>query len=233
MNAKVYIVDDDQSVIDMISDYVSQTTGLELLGATTQPVHALNMITRYAIKPDIVFLDIEMPGMQGDQIAPLLMPFTEVVFITGHDAYALQAYNLNMVDYLHKPFDYARFLQAVNKVLAKLSLRDRLPLSTAGKSLFLKIGGSLVKIPEQEVIMVESERHKVKVYTDTDIYTTYISIAEMAAALDSSNFMRINKSYIINLEKIVNVEGNEVMLEKGFRASIGPTYKNEFIKRIR
>lgn len=105
-------------------------------------------------------------------------------------------------------------------------------MASAGKSLFLKISGSLMKIPEQDIIVIESERHKVRVFTEADTYATYISIAEMATALDSLNFMRINKSYIINLDKVLRLEGNRVELTEGLKAILGPTYKEDFMARI-
>lgn len=236
MTTTFYIVDDDKLAIDLLSRFIGITPGMELLGATTEPVHAVNMITRHLVKPDIVFLDVEMPGLRGDEVAPLILPFSEVVYTTAHEQYAVQAFNMNMADYLHKPFEYPRFLQAVNKAKSNIALKGGKPLPASEEgagSIFLKSEGKLVKIPSRQVIMVESERHKIKVYLATGTYITYITIAEMVEALPADEFMRIHKSYIVNLAKIESVAGNTVNLQGGLMASIGPTYRDTFLRRFK
>lgn len=230
-----YIIDDDQNTIDQISNCVSLTPDLQLLGATTNPIHGVNVITQQVIKPDFVFLDIEMPDLPGNQVAPLLIPYTEVIYTTGHDEYAVQAFNLNMADFLHKPFDYPRFLMAVNKVLAKIKTKNssHIPIVQNDGNIVLKIGGKLVKIFQHDIIMVESEKHKTNVYLENQIFTTYISISEMVEVLDKVGFLRINKSYIVNLNQIIRIEKNVVVLKSAYCAIIGPTYREQFFERLK
>jgi len=232
MNKLVYIIDDNQSNIDLLKEYVLRTEGLELIGTTTEPVHGLNMIVGGNLKADIIFLDIEMPGQKGTEIAPLLMPFAHVIFTTAFHDYAVLAFDLGMADYLLKPFDYTRFLAAVRKVLEQFQSKGGKQFVTYEQGLFIREGGKIIRISKSDIIMVESQRHIVRIYQADSNHSSYISIGEMEEALKDWNFMRINKSYIINLGMIVNIEGAEVRLKKDYRAIIGPKYREEFFARI-
>src|ERR1700754_4584019 len=120
------VIDDVESAATMICRHIEKTAGLNSLGYETNPVTAVEKITKGEIVCDLVFLDMEMPQMMGDKVAEIILPFTHIIFVSGHDKYAIDAFDAWAVDFLHKPATYQRFLQSIMKAREKIDFKELL-----------------------------------------------------------------------------------------------------------
>lgn len=233
MRLRCYIIDDEQYAIDILVEYIGLTPGLELIGTTTEPIEAITAITSGEIKADITFLDIEMEGIKGDKVAPILQPYTHIVFSTAHRHFAPDAFDLNAVDFLLKPFGYDRFLKAVTKMRERLAHKEE-PKFIEPPIFYIQSEGkgNFIKIAECDIVYIESLGHYTKIHLDAKSYVTNISITELGGNLKSPYFLRVHKSFIVNLSKITALEGNVVHMGDKLNAVIGPSYRKAFFEKI-
>lgn len=216
-----YIVDDEPHAIDVLAKYIQQTPGLQLTGSSTNPLEALQ-IFRESGHPDICFVDVDMPQLSGLDFAQLLQDKTAIAFVTAYDKYAVRAFEQNAVDYILKPIQYERFLKCINRLNQKDARRDHFFIQYEMK-------GRIVKLDYKDVIYIEGMKNYVTIHTHTANYITYLTMKEMEENLPSSLFMRIHKSYIINLDKVLALEGNIVHLKDKHELSIGVSYREAFL----
>jgi two-component system LytT family response regulator len=211
------IVDDEQHAIDILVHYIGQTPQLQLVGSTTNPLEALKMAADR--KVDLVFLDIHMPELSGIDFIKALGGKSKVILTTAYSEFALESYELDVVDYLLKPIRLPRFLQAVQKAA---SLIRETATAAPGKEstddyIFVKTEskGKLLKITLADIDYIESMK-------------------ELEDHLPRQQFMRVHKSYIIPLARITGIEGNMLSL-KGVteKVLIGENYKAELMELIR
>jgi DNA-binding LytR/AlgR family response regulator len=221
-----YIVDDEQHAIDVLAKYIARTPGLVLSGSNTDPINGLTVVR--AIQPDIIFLDIDMPGLSGIEFLHLLYEKSGVVFTTAMPQYAVEAYLHNLSDYLLKPITYERFLNCI------LRQRDRVP-SADNDHFFVRceLKSKIVRINCSDVIYVESLNNYVMIHYNDEKTIAYITMKEVLNFLPGRNFSRIHKSFIINNNKISSITGNQVFLTgKKDAITIGQTYREEFLNKI-
>ena len=230
------IVDDEQHAIDILVHYIGQTPQLQLVGSTTNPLEALKMAADR--KVDLVFLDIHMPELSGIDFIKALGAKSKVILTTAYSEFALESYELDVVDYLLKPIRLPRFLQAVQKAA---SLIKETATAAPGKEstddyIFVKTEskGKLLKITLADIDYIESMKNYVAIYRGGQKTLVYTSMKELEDHLPRQQFMRVHKSYIIPLARITGIEGNMLSL-KGVteKVLIGENYKAELMELIR
>jgi len=211
------IVDDDNLTCKILEGYVAKSSSLNLIGTYSDSVEARNIITkRHDI--DLIFLDIEMPEMNGfDFIGSLDYP-PNIIIVSGAEEYAVKAFDFNVVDYLLKPVSYARFCKAIDKTVRYFS-RKETP-STGDEEIFIKKGSSLVKLKIKEIIFVEALENYVTLNTNDDKFTIHFTMKAIENQLPSGVFIRVHRSFIINKSMIQTI--NESSLD----LNVGGTLKN-------
>lgn len=218
-----YVVDDEAHAIETLVSYIEKAPGLELLGTSTNPLEALDRINN-TIRPDITFLDVDMPQLSGLDLAGLISDRTAVIFTTAFPDYALGAFEKNAADYLLKPISFERFLNSVKKVSAHLRAHTPDP---ANDHIFIKsnIKGKVTRLNFKDIVYVESIKNYVIIYTEDEKMVTYLTMKELEAALPPENFFRVHKSYIVNADKIKTVNGVNILLQKNIMVPLGQMYK--------
>ena len=230
---KCLIVDDDPLVCDMISHFVSKVDFLEYSIHCQSGVDALN---RLAVEDfDLVFLDIEMPEVTGMDLLKNIRKGIPVVVITSTPDFALESYNYHVVDYLLKPVSYARFYQAVQKVRQLSAGSGKVPVdqpkpSPAREEIFIKDGHDFVKLVLKDVLYLEAMSNYVSFRTTSRTYLSLTSMQKMEESLPH-NFIRIHRSYMVNIHKIDKVEtGNVVIGDKYL--PISGSYRDKLLQKL-
>ncbi len=230
MTLRCYVVDDEEHALDTVSKYIRQTPGLELAGTNTNPLAALDEITTRDRDIDIVFLDIDMPELPGITLAGLLNDLVSIIFTTAHPQHAVSAFDTGAVDYLIKPVSYERFLKAVTK----LRDRRRFPRDRTG-DFFVQTDGKRthLRIDYERLDYIESADDYVRLHIGPATYLSHLTMKEMEAALPKQLFLRVHKSYIINLSKIASLENWQLQLTDGTMLPVGRSYRNVIMAIIR
>jgi DNA-binding LytR/AlgR family response regulator len=227
------IVDDEQHAIDILVHYVSQTPYLYLAGTATNPMDALQMVNTQ--KVDLIFLDIQMPELTGIDFIKAIHGKADVILTTAYSEFALESYELDVVDYLLKPIRLPRFLQAVQKVVKDIS-GDEADAAPEDDYIFVKTEskGKLLKINLADIDYIEGMKNYVAIHRGGQKTLVFTSMKELEERLPHKNFIRVQKSFIIPIAKITGIEGNLLRL-KGVSAEIiiGETYKADLMEIIR
>lgn len=229
------IVDDEQHAIDILTHYVAQTPQLNLVGTTTNPIEALQLVSSQ--KAELVFLDIQMPELSGLDFIKAINGQAKVILTTAYSEFALESYELDVVDYLLKPIRLPRFLQAIQK--AAKELEDQMhtePFAAEDDYIFVKTEskGKLLKINLNEIDYIEGMKNYVAFYRGGQKTLVYTSMKEIEERLPKKQFIRVHKSFIIPIARITGIEGNLLRL-KGVTAEImiGENYKPDLMEIIR
>jgi two-component system LytT family response regulator len=231
------IVDDEQHAIDILVHYVNQTPHLHLLSTTTNPIEALQVVATQ--KVDLVFLDIQMPELSGIDFIKAIQGKAKVILTTAYSDFALESYELDVVDYLLKPIRLPRFLQAVQKATKELEEHnDEKPTLSVDDDdyIFVKTEskGKLLKINLDEIDYIEGMKNYVAIYCGGKKTLVYTSMKDLEERLSKKQFIRVHKSFIIPIAKITGIEGNILRL-KNVTAEIliGDNYKADLMEIIR
>jgi two-component system, LytTR family, response regulator len=228
------IVDDEQHAIDILVHYVNQTPYLQLVGTTTNPMEALQLVNTQ--KVDLVFLDIQMPELSGIDFIRAIQGSARVILTTAYSDFALESYELDVVDYLLKPIRFPRFLQATQKALKELGQEEGEKELTEDDYIFVKteLKGKLLKINLDEIDYIEGMKNYVAIYRSGQKTLVLTSMKELEERLPQKQFMRVHKSFIIPLAKITGIEGNLLRI-KDVQADIqiGENYKAELMELIK
>ena len=225
-----YIVDDEFHATDMLSKYIKMTGELTLFGFSDNPVDALNIITRNP--PDITFVDINLPQLSGMDFSLLINTYTHVIFTTAHAQYAATAFDNNAVDYLLKPFVYARFLKSIEKVKKYLFAQGNITQKhIALDHFYIKSGvkGKVVRINFNEINYIKGALNYVIIQLNEVEHLTYLTMKEIEEALPKKSFRRVHKSFIINENKIISIENGFVLLKSKALIPLGSIYVKEFL----
>ncbi len=230
------IVDDEQHAIDILVHYVNQTPHLNLAGTTTNPIEALQMVSSQKI--DLVFLDIQMPELSGMDFIKAINGKTKVILTTAYSEFALQSYELDVIDYLLKPVRLPRFLSAVQKAVKEITeFESASPLQTEGGDyIFVKTEskGKLLKINLDDIDYIEGMKNYVAFYRAGQKTLVYTSMKEIEERLPHKQFIRVHKSFIIPIARITGIEGNLLRLQNiSAEIMIGDSYKADLMEIIR
>ena len=239
MKLKCLIIDDEPIARKLLQEYIEETDFLELAGVVENPLKAAGLINSITI--DLIFLDINMPKMSGLDFLRSAPNLPMVIMTTAYGQYALDGFELAVVDYLVKPFSLDRFLKACLKAVELKLLKESKSAnqkSDAGH-FFIKCEGKIEKVIYDELIYLEAMANYVILHTIDDKMIVYLTIKGILKKLPADRFMQVHKSYIVNTEKINTIEGN--MLHLGnTKITMGLNYangvmdhvlKNRFIKR--
>jgi len=230
MNLRCFAIDDEPLALKQMCSYIEQTPFLELLGNYKNAIAALEKI--YVLLPDLLFVDINMPELNGMDLIRSLNHPCMVIFTTAYDQYALEGFQVDAVDYLLKPISYPAFLKAANKAW-KLHNAGSKPSPEIPQgnddSLFVKTEYRVVRIRFNEIKYIEGMREYVRIHlTDDKPVMTLLSMKALEEKLPSRQFMRIHRSFIVNLEKINIIERNRIVFDKEVYIPIGEQYKDAF-----
>jgi DNA-binding LytR/AlgR family response regulator len=209
---KCLIVDDELLALDILETYIAQTDFLKLEGRCQSVVEAISMLQ--GRKADLIFLDIQMPGISGIQFLRTMPDIPQVILTTAYPNYAIEAFELNVLDYLLKPFSYERFLKSITKFLGQ---KDSLPVNEGidpgPESFYVRSEKQMVRIVLDDILYIESLRNHVFIHLQNgSSVKTLNTINNIGDSLPAENFIRIHRSYIVPLRKISQFSAAELKI---------------------
>jgi DNA-binding LytR/AlgR family response regulator len=233
---KCLVVDDEPLAMDVLENYIRQLDTMEFCGRCSNALDAMAFLQQY--KVDLLFLDIQMPKLTGIDFLKTLRNPPKVIFTTAYRDYALEGYELNVLDYLLKPVSFERFIIAVNKYHAINPINSLPPVITPSALtiseepfIYLKADKKMVKVFLKDILYIESLKDYVKVKTTEKDIVTYQKISYLEEKLPDEKFIRIHRSYIIAIDKIKSF--NTTTIDIGVEEiPIGRLYKNEVMKAL-
>jgi DNA-binding LytR/AlgR family response regulator len=219
------IIEDEPLAAEVLQDYIKQVPFLKLVCCCTDAFYAMESLQKFDI--DLMFLDIHLPKMKGLDLIKVLNKPPKIIITSAYQEYALQGYELNVIDYLLKPIEFSRFLKAVNKIAQnkEIAVPARLVAgSTERAYLFFSVGKKKVKVFLDEVLYIESMKEYIRVNTKNKSVLTKFKLSQVDELLRENNFLRIHRSFIVAKDKIEAFSATEVELG-GKRLPIGRSYK--------
>ncbi len=238
------LIDDEPLAIEIIESHLSKIDGVEIIGKFSSAVKAFSEVQ--ALQPDLLFLDIQMPQLTGLDFLKTLQKPPMVIFTTAYREYALEGYELDVIDYLVKPISFPRFLKAVSKAMRQKELTTPAPKETpafqlantsqkaAGNSpafVYLKVGKMMEKVVLEDILYIESLKNYVKVFTKEKQLVTYHTLSQMEEMLPQADFLRIHRSYMIALCNVKRFSATHVEIG-GHELPIGGLYKQGVLERL-
>ncbi len=231
MKIKCLIIDDEPLAINVIKNYLEQIEDFEVISTFSNAIDGLNFLKTNTV--DVIFLDINMPVLDGLNFIKSLENPPLIIMTTAYDEFALQTYELDVLDYLLKPIEFPRFMKALNKVNKRLE-NNKVYNDTSKERpyLFVKIDKKkMKKIFLDEILIVESLKDYLKINTTTGKYIIHSTLSDFTDLLPSRDFIRIHRSYTVAIDKIDAVEGNSVEID-GLRYVIGRSYIDDVKQKI-
>ena len=236
---RILIVDDEPLAQEILESYISKLSGFEIVGKCKNALEAFGILSKNEV--DIILLDINMPEINGIDFLKTIKDPPYIIFTTAYSEYAVESYEYNAVDYILKPISFERFLKAINKSLdiiqaSKKGIAVSSPATAnentvmGGNIMFVKSDGKLIKIDLNNLWFIEGLKDYIRLWTDNGkiiVHSTMKHIEDQLLAV--TYFIRIHKSYIINLKHVAEVEGNVIRI-KGQLVTIGNTYRDDVYK---
>ncbi len=226
------VIDDEPLASGLIASYIEKTPFMTLVGEFSSPRDAIQLILDGGA--DVVFLDIQMPQLNGIEFARIIPPSTRIVFTTAFDNYAVEGFRVNALDYLLKPVSYEEFLAAANRALqwvemARSGSAANSSTSSSNDYIIVKSEYKLVQIPVNDILYIEGLKDYVKIYTtDNDrCIMTLMSMKTLERSLPADRFMRVHRSFIVNTGKIKVIERNRIVFGKTY-IPVSESYKQAF-----
>jgi DNA-binding LytR/AlgR family response regulator len=227
MKLKCLIVDDEPSGRKVIEEYVAEVPFLELVGKAENPVKAVNIMEKYAV--DLIFLDIQMPKLNGIDFLRSLKTPPMVILTTAFSEYALQGFELDVIDYLLKPISLERFLKASYK--AKDFYESRNKDFQTNEYFFVKCNNKFEKVLYDELLFVEAANNYVFLQTKDKRMITYLTMKTMEETLPEDRFIKVHKSFMVSISQIQNFDSEEIRVGT-HRIPISRNLKDEVMERI-
>ncbi|MFZ6011381.1 MAG: LytR/AlgR family response regulator transcription factor [Bacteroidota bacterium] len=219
------IVEDEKPAQEVLRSFIAKTEWITLKAVFDDAITALDHLNKNEV--DLIFLDIQIPTLTGIDFLKILKNPPQIIITSAYSQYAIDAFELDVRDYLMKPFSFERFLKAVNKISAKPDPRQVYQMTTSPSSersfAFFNVNKKMVKVFFSDILFVESMREYVYIHTGAEKVITKMPISEMEKLL-GKNFMRIHRSFIANLEKITAYNAEEIFVQKT-SLPIGTNYK--------
>ncbi|OUR91882.1 DNA-binding response regulator [Flavobacteriales bacterium 34_180_T64] len=230
---KYLIIDDEHIAHDIIKGYCDMLPNMQLMAHCYDAIEALEYLSKN--KADLIFLDLNMPKLKGFEFLKTLSSPPKVIVTTAYSEFALQGYELNVLDYLLKPFSFERFLTAVNKVIDSSTTSKQFSAEekdTTASQIFLRQNNSNIQVAIKTILYIEASGNYTKVVTTNDTITTRGKISDMIESLPKTEFLQVHKSFAIATTHIKSVEGNRIYIGDHI-IPIGKLYKaniNELLK---
>ncbi|RKR12047.1 LytTR family two component transcriptional regulator [Flavobacterium sp. 90] len=233
MKINCLIIDDEPLAINVIKNYLESIENFEVINTFTNPVEGLNFLKNN--KVDVVFLDINMPVLNGINFIKSLENPPLFIITSANSEFALETYELDVLDYLVKPIEFPRLIKALNKASKRLENKSNAPYqesSTENPFIFIKIDKKrMKKIFLNEILVLESLKDYLKISTLSGKYIIYSTLSDFTDLLPERNFLRIHRSYTVAIDKIDAIEGNSIEIE-GLKYVIGRSYMDHVKQRI-
>jgi two-component system, LytTR family, response regulator len=214
MNPKItcIILEDEEVLLQHLKKYVERVDFFDLIATFQSPVEALAFLNQHPV--DLIFLDLQMPDeeIEGLGFMEILSQEQHYVLTTAHPEYALQSYEYNVIDYLHKPYSFERFLKAAHKAQKILKPSNISLKSIEENYLYVKMGRVLQKVNYSEICWFESNRNYIRVFTETEDITFTMTMEDLVPQLPSNLFVRVQRSFVISIEKINLINENYVVI---------------------
>lgn len=229
------VVDDEPLALDILEDYISKVPFLTLVKTTTSAIEGLSLVQSDAI--DLVFLDVQMPELTGIQFLKIINGKCDVILTTAYSQYALDGYDLDVVDYLLKPIAFDRFYKAAQKVLQSHGSNGHAtpqePVAAANNHdfIFVKTEHKIQKIYLDDILYIEGLKDYISIFTKTERIITLQNMKKMEESLPGKAFIRVHKSYIVAIGKIESIERSRIQIGEKI-IPIGDTYREYFFKQI-
>lgn len=249
MTLKCIIVDDEPLAVKLLESFVAKTPDLQLFGSFTDSVEAINAIKEQ--KPDLLFLDIQMPDLNGMELAHMLPEGTKVIFTTAFKEYAFESYEVSALDFLLKPIRYNKFITAVEKAREwfgnhgdksrdSLCTNDHRPVPVIASNeptpttIFLRVDGEYRQVTLSQILYVEGMKDYVMFYLEGQKrpLVTHLTMKAVEDMLPDSQFMRVHRSYIVALDKIRSVDRNDCLYIGEEIIRVTEAYHDKFIQYI-
>ena len=234
------IIDDEPLAIKVIESYIDQIEGMEVVATCSNPLEVISILSKHSI--DLVFLDIEMPNLTGIDLVKTIENMPQFIFTTAYPQYALDGFNLNATDYLVKPIPFHRFLKAISRVRAKYQLEKNFTVNTSSAGLpetpqnsfiFVKSEYENIKINTDDILYIQGLKDYIKIYTinSPKAILTLMSFKSILEKLPNKDFLRVHKSYIINIQQIKALQKTKVIVGN-VQIPIGDTFKARVLERL-
>ncbi|MFH7019274.1 LytR/AlgR family response regulator transcription factor [Flavobacterium sp. FlaQc-47] len=232
MKINCLIIDDEPLAINVIKNYLEPIENFEVINTFSNPIEGLNFLKNN--KVDAVFLDINMPVLDGINFIKSLENPPILIITSAYSQFAIETYELDVLDYLVKPIEFPRLMKTLNKISKRLENKNNIPQENIPESpfIFVKIDKKrMKKIFFNEILVIESLKDYLKINTLTGKYIIHSTLSDFTDLLPERNFLRIHRSYTIAIDKIDAVEGNSIEIE-GLRYVIGRSYIDHVKQRI-
>lgn len=237
MKLKALIVDDEDLARSLIETYINDIEFMEVAASCSSAIEALNYLSKNTV--DVMLLDINMPKLDGLSFLRTLKNPPMVIITTAYREYALEGYELDVVDYLSKPFSFERFLVAINKVLSRVSSKNEVkPVANNEKKeefkpyIFVKADKVTYRVNLDEILFIEAVGDYIKIITTAKSLITYMYLKDVEKLLPANEFPRVQRSFIVSVSKIDKIEGNMIFIRDSI-IPIGKNYKENFMKMLK
>lgn len=211
---KTIIVDDEELARGLVREYLSSFSNIEIVADCANGFEAVKAVAE--LEPDLMFLDIQMPKLNGFEVIELLEKPPAVIFVTAYDQYALKAFDVHAIDYLLKPFGKERFTEALNLALQRISksettklkevLSEAKPAEQPLERILIKEGSKVLVFPVEKIDYIEAQDDYASFHTEGKSHLKIQRLAELETSLDQRRFVRIHRSYILNIERLAKIE---------------------------
>lgn len=231
MKIKCILIDDEPLAIKVLQNYFTNFSDFEIIGTFNNALEALEFINNNGV--DAVFLDINMPMMTGFELISLIENKTRVIITSAFREFAVESYDLDVLDYLLKPIPLPRFVKCINKITAEFNLKNNIKIENQriDSHIFIKVDKKMIKINIDEILFIEGMKEYVKVITVDKTYITHKSLTSLSDELPADRFIRIHKSYTIAIDKVKSIEGNRIQIQS-YTIPIGRNYSKEVKSKI-
>jgi DNA-binding LytR/AlgR family response regulator len=229
MQLKCAIIDDDSLFTQIIEHYLSSVDVIHLDGVYHDPAEALSKINFNEI--DFLFLDMEMPVIDGISFLNSLTVVPPIVVVSGKKSYGVDAFEYNAIDYLHKPISNARFLKSINKIKTFFE-KTKMPETSVQQNIFIKHEGVHIRLIVNDINIIRANDNDVTLIANGKSYKTHLRLKDIHEMLPQTEFMQVHRSFIVQLSKIDKVDG-EVIEINGRTIPVSRTYLSELYERLR
>jgi DNA-binding LytR/AlgR family response regulator len=228
MNIKCLIVDDDDLSRGILEDLVNDTDRFDLIKSCGDSIDAFNFLKDNVV--DVVFLDVEMPKMDGLELLENLNKLPQIILVTSHAKYAVESYEHDVTDFIQKPITYSRFLKSVNKIIERYEDKQ-VKTSSKNRTIFIKSDSKFIQINIDEIFWIQAKGNYIQVYTSNGKFLVLSTMKDMRARLPDSEFIRVHRSFIVRIDKIQSIEDNYLVINNK-QVIVGRSYKDRLDKKL-
>lgn len=232
-----YIIDDEPLAQEILETYIAKVPFLQLKGVFISPLEAAGPLKEEY--PDLLFLDINMPDLDGLSFIPMLHPKPAIILTTAYDEYALKAFDLEVKDYLLKPFSFERFYKAVLRLYREQNSMQvpeikeiKKEITSDQEYIFLKVGHRIQKVAIGDILFVEGMKDYLRIHTREEKIMTLMNFAKLETLLPPQGFVRVHRSFLVAIDKIDHIEKNRIWISDQV-IPISDTYADAFYNKLR